>query len=65
MHIKPIRNEEDYDAALAAIDRRMDALPGSPESDELDVLVTLVEAYEGEHWEIDPRDPVSAIEHVV
>ena len=65
MDVKPIRSEEDYDAALAAIDRRMDAVPGSPESDELEVLVTLVEAYEGERWEIDPPDPVSAIEHVM
>ena len=65
MDIKPIRSEEDYDAALAAIDRRMNAVPGSPESDELEVLITLVEAYEGDHWEIDPPDPVSAIEHVM
>ncbi len=65
MDMKPIRTERDYDAALAAIDRLMDTVPGTPESDELEILVTLVEAYEVEHWKIDPPDPVAAIEHVM
>ena len=61
MDIKPIRTEADYDAALAAIDALMDAEPGTAEGDRLDVLVTLVEAYEEKHWPIDPPDPIDAI----
>ena len=47
--IKPIRTEADYEEALAEIQR-------------LDILVTLVEAYEAKHWRIDPPDPIAAIE---
>ena len=65
MHIKPIKSEADYDAALTAIDRLMGATPGTPEGDELDILVTLVEAYEAAHWPIEAPDPISAIEHVM
>ncbi len=65
MNIRPIKNEADYDAALAAIDRLMGAAPESQESDELEILVTLVEAYEAEHWPIEAPDPVSAIEHIM
>ena len=65
MDIKPIKNEADYDAALAEIDTLMGVTPGTPESDRLEVLVVLVEAYEVVHWRIDPPDPVSAIEHVM
>ena len=53
MNIKPIKNEADYDAALATIDSLMGAAPNTPEGDKLDVLVTLVEAYEAEHWPIE------------
>jgi HTH-type transcriptional regulator / antitoxin HigA len=60
-HIKPIKTEADYDAALAEIATLMDAEPGTPEGDRLDVLVTLVEAYEAKHWRIDPPDPIVAI----
>jgi len=59
--VRPIRSEEDYEAVLAEIDELMDAEPGTPEGDRLDVLVTLVEAYEARHWEIDLPDPVEAI----
>lgn len=59
--IKPIRTEADYDAALAEIDMLMDAEPGTSEGDRLDILVTLVEAYEVRHWRIDPPDPIEAI----
>src|SRR5439155_14037017 len=59
--IKPIKTEADYDAALAEIATLMDAEPGTPEGDRLDVLVTLVEAYEAKHWRIDPPDPIAAI----
>ena len=65
MNIKPIKNEADYDAALAAIDNLMGAAPDTPEGDKLDVLVTLVEAYEAEHWPIEAPDPISAIKHVM
>lgn len=61
MDIKPIKNEADYDAALAHIEMLMDAEIDTPEGDELDVLVTLVEAYEAKHHPIDPPDPVEAI----
>jgi HTH-type transcriptional regulator/antitoxin HigA len=59
--VRPIRTEDDYDAALLEVDALMDALPGTPEGDRLDVLVTLVEAYEAKHWAIDPPHPIDAI----
>ena len=62
---KPIKSEADYDLALDAIDRLMGAAPDTPESDELEVLVTLVEAYEAKHWPIEAPDPISALEHVM
>ena len=49
MDIKPIKTEEDYRAALHEIESLMTAEPGSPEGERLDVLVTLVEAYERKH----------------
>jgi HTH-type transcriptional regulator / antitoxin HigA len=58
---RPIRTEEDHQRALADIDRLWNALPGSPEYDELDILATLVEAYEREHHAIEPPDPIEAI----
>jgi HTH-type transcriptional regulator / antitoxin HigA len=60
--IKPIRSEADYERALEDIDALFDARPGTPEGDELDVLVTLVEAYEAEHHPIEAPDPVALIE---
>ena len=65
MRIKPIKCDADYDAALTAIDGLMGAAPGTPEGDELEVLVTLVEAYEAERWPIEAPDPIAAIEHVM
>ena len=59
--IKPIRSERDYEAALAEIERLWGAKSGTPEGDRLDVLVTLVDAYETEHYPMDPPDPVDAI----
>ncbi len=47
--IQAIRTEPDYEAALARIDVLMDAEPGTPEGDELDVLADLVELYEAQH----------------
>ncbi len=63
MDIKPIRSEADYETALKTIDRLWDAAKGSPEADQLDVLVTLVEAYEEKHYPIPLPDPIEAILH--
>ena len=60
--VRPIRDETDYDAALARIDHLMNAPEGSPERDELDVLTTLVEVYEDEHYPIDLPTPLEAIQ---
>ncbi|ANK83369.1 MAG: hypothetical protein TEF_08535 [Rhizobiales bacterium NRL2] len=60
--VRPIRDDADYDAALARIDCLMDATDGSPERDELDVLTTLVEVYEDEHYPIDLPTPIEAIQ---
>ena len=65
MNIKRIRSEADYEKALTVIDGLMGTAPDTPESDALEVLVTLVEAYEAERWTIDGPDPISAIEHVM
>lgn len=59
--IKPIRTEDDYDAVLAEISTLMDAELGTPKGDRLDVLVTLVEAYEARYWRIASPDPIEAI----
>jgi HTH-type transcriptional regulator / antitoxin HigA len=65
MDIKPIRNDRDYRRALAEIGNLMDAEDDTPEADRLDVLATLVEAYEDKHWPIEAPDPVAAIEHTL
>lgn len=62
MNIKPIKTRKDYRAALKAIESLMAARPGSAEGDKLDVLVTLVEAYERVHFPMDLPDAVDAIE---
>ena len=61
MEIKPIRTEADCEAALAEIDRLMEAEADTPEGDRLDVLTTLVEAYEARRHPIDPPDAIAAI----
>lgn len=61
MKIQPIKTKTDYEKALVRIDALMDAKPGSPKGDELDVLVTLVEAYENKHYPFPPPKPISAI----
>jgi len=64
MEIKPIRSEADYQAALKEIEKLMGTQPGTPEGDQLDVLVTLVEAYEAKHFPIpEPDDPVQVLEY--
>ncbi len=59
--IKPIKTEADYDAALEQISSLMDAEAGTDEADELEVLATLVECYEAEHYPINLPDPIAAI----
>jgi HTH-type transcriptional regulator/antitoxin HigA len=61
MNIKPIKSEEDYIATLNQIESLMDAKPNTPQMDELEVLTTLVEAYEAQHYVIDAPDPIEAI----
>jgi HTH-type transcriptional regulator/antitoxin HigA len=58
MEIKPIRREMDYDAALRRIEALWGAAEGTPEGDELNILVTLAEAYEREHFPVDLPDPI-------
>jgi HTH-type transcriptional regulator/antitoxin HigA len=61
MTIKPIRTKADHEAALREIQRRWGADEGTPEGDRLDVLATLVEAYEQAHFPMDAPDPIEAI----
>jgi HTH-type transcriptional regulator/antitoxin HigA len=61
MEIKPIRTKADYRAALKEIEALMSAERHTPEGERLDVLVTLVEAYESRHHPLDLPDPVEAI----
>jgi HTH-type transcriptional regulator/antitoxin HigA len=63
MEIKPIRTKTDYRAALKEIESLMDARAGSPEGERLDVLATLVEAWETRHYPLDLPDPVEAIKY--
>ncbi len=63
MDIKPIKSMADYENALQEIEQLWNAKPGSTQGDNLDVLATLVEAYEEEHHPILPPDPVEAILH--
>ena len=64
MEIKPIRNEADYQAALKEIEKLIESQPGTAEGDWMDVLVTLVEAYEVKHFPIpEPDDPVQVLEY--
>ena len=61
MTIKPIKTERDYQKALREIEKLWDAKPNTPKGDRLDVLVTLVEAFERKHYKIAPPDPIEAI----
>ena len=61
--IKPIRTEADYQSALEEIERIFDAAPDTSESDRLEVLTALVEAYEDKHYGIPLPDPIEAIKY--
>ena len=60
-NLKPIRTKADYEAALRVIERLWGSRAGTPEGDRLDILATLVDAYESEHYPMDPPDPIEAI----
>ncbi len=62
MDIQPIKTEKDYDAALQLIEELWDSEEGTAEGDRLDILITLVDAYEQINHPIYPPDPVAAIE---
>jgi HTH-type transcriptional regulator/antitoxin HigA len=59
--LKPIKTRAAYEAAMAEIERLWGAKSGTPEGDRLDILATLVDAYEARHFPMDPPDPVEAI----
>lgn len=61
MNIKPIKTKKDYEAALKKIEGLFDAKPDTADGDLLEILVTLVEAYEQKHFNIAPPDPIEAI----
>jgi HTH-type transcriptional regulator / antitoxin HigA len=63
MDITPIKSKRDYQRALKQIERLMDAKRNTPDGDRLDVLVTLVEAWEASHYPLDLPDPVDAIKY--
>src|ERR1700681_3920981 len=59
--VKPIRSKKDHAAALADVERLWGAKSGTPHGDRLDVLATLIDAYEAQHYPMDPPDPIEAI----
>ena len=61
MRIRPIKTDADYRMALAEIERLLDAAPGTPAGDRLEVLTTLVEHYESLHEPMEPPDPIEAL----
>jgi HTH-type transcriptional regulator/antitoxin HigA len=61
MNLKPIKSNSDYEEALREIERLWGAEEGTPDGDRLDVLTTLVEAYEVSNFPMDMPDPIEAI----
>ena len=59
--LKPIRSKTDYHHALAEVERLWGARAGTTDGDRLDVLATLIDAYESQHYPMDPPDPIDAI----
>ena len=59
--LKPIRTKADYERALSDVGRLWGAKSGTRDGDRLDILATLIDAYETEHFPMDPPDPVEAI----
>src|SRR4051812_2368062 len=60
-NVKPIRTKTDYEAALAELEKLWGAKSGTLAGDRLDVLATLIDAYEAVHFPMDPPDPIEAI----
>ena len=63
MNIEPIKTDGDYWRTLVEIESLMTAERDTPEGDRLDVLVTLVEAWEAQHYPVDLPDPIAAIRY--
>lgn len=61
MQIRPIKTKSDHRFALKEIERLMDAKPGTPAGDRLEILTTLVDHYESQHEPIEPPDPIDAL----
>jgi HTH-type transcriptional regulator / antitoxin HigA len=61
VEVRPIRSKRDYEAALKEVERLWGSKSGTREGDRLDVLATLIDAYEAEHYPMDPPDPIEAI----
>src|SRR6266516_325219 len=59
--VRPIRTKRDYEAALKEVERLWAAKTGTSDGDRLDVLATLIDVYEAEHFPMDPPDPIEAI----
>jgi HTH-type transcriptional regulator/antitoxin HigA len=59
--VRPIRTKRDYEAALKEVERLWGAEIGTRDGDRLDVLATLIDAYEADHYPMDPPDPIEAI----
>jgi HTH-type transcriptional regulator/antitoxin HigA len=59
--LKPIKTKADYKASLVEIERLWGARSGTPNGDRLDILATLIDVYENEHYPMDPPDPIEAI----
>jgi HTH-type transcriptional regulator / antitoxin HigA len=59
--VRPIRTKRDYEAALKDVERLWGAEIGTRDGDRLDVLATLIDAYEADHYPMDPPDPIEAI----
>jgi HTH-type transcriptional regulator/antitoxin HigA len=63
--VNPIHNDADHKAAVAEIERLWGAAEGTPEGDKLDILITLVDAYEEKRWPIEAVDPVEALTYAI
>jgi HTH-type transcriptional regulator/antitoxin HigA len=59
--LKPIKTKADYEASLAEMEHLWCARSGTSEGNRLDILATLIDAYENEHYPMDPPDPIEAI----
>jgi HTH-type transcriptional regulator/antitoxin HigA len=65
MNIKPIHTKKDYEQALKRIEKIWGAKSGTPQGDELDILATLVDKYEEEHFPIEAADPIEALKYLM